>query len=38
LAELPSFTHAGEIHDLRCQWQPTRAWEEELRAEILKDR
>jgi hypothetical protein len=40
LAELPQFTWSGEIRDLHCDWQPggSRAWEDELRAEILRDR
>lgn len=40
LAELSNFTRSGEIRDLRCEWQSggSRAWEEELRAEILHDR
>ena len=40
LAELPMFTIAGEIRDLRCQWTAGggREWEEELRAEMLHDR
>lgn len=40
LAELPSFTRAGEIHDPGFQWSPdgSRAWEDELRAEMLHDR
>jgi hypothetical protein len=40
LAELPSFTRAGEIRDLGCQWLPggRREWEAELRAEMLHDR
>jgi hypothetical protein len=37
LAELPRFAGGGEIRDLGCQWlaDGSRAWEEELRAEIL---
>ena len=40
LAEWPRFTHSGEIRDLHCEWQAggTRAWEAELRAEMLRDR
>jgi hypothetical protein len=40
LAELPSFTRSGEIRDLGCEWQAggSRAWEEDLKAEILHDR
>jgi hypothetical protein len=40
LSDLPSFTSAGEIRDLGCQWLPGggREWEAELRAEILRDR
>jgi hypothetical protein len=40
LAELPKFTRAGEIHDLGCNWSPdaSRAWEDELRAEMSQDR
>jgi hypothetical protein len=40
LAELPNFTQAGEIRDLELQWAPdgSRAWEDELRAEMLHDR
>ncbi len=40
LAELPRFTRPGEIRDLGCAWalDGSRAWEEELRAEILRDR
>jgi hypothetical protein len=40
LAELPKFTDAREIRDLGCAWIPdgSRAWEEELRAELLRDR
>ncbi len=39
LAELPRFTQSGEIRDLHCDWTPSgdRAWEEELRAEMLHD-
>ena len=40
LAELPNFSRAGEIRDLGCNWSPdaSRAWEDELRAEMLHDR
>jgi hypothetical protein len=40
LAEFPRFTGSGEIRDLGCRWQADgdRAWEDELRAEILRDR
>jgi D-proline reductase (dithiol) PrdB len=40
LAEFPLFSRSGEIRDLGCQWEEdgSRAWEEELRAEILRDR
>jgi len=40
LAELPNFTRCGEIRDLGCQWSAdgSRAWEEELRAEMFHDR
>lgn len=40
LAELPRFTRSGEIRDLHCGWQAdgSRAWEDELRAEMLHDR
>jgi hypothetical protein len=40
LDELPEFSHCGEIRDLGCRWSPDggRAWEEELRAEMLHDR
>jgi hypothetical protein len=40
LAELALFTGPGEIRDIRCQWQNdgSRAWEDELRAEMLRDR
>jgi hypothetical protein len=39
LAELPRFTHCGEIRDLHCNWSPdgSREWEQELRAEMLHD-
>ena len=37
--ELPYFTRPGEIRDLHCQWLPdgSRAWETELRVEMLRD-
>ena len=37
LAELPNFSHCGEIRDPHLQWDPdgSRAWENELRAEML---
>jgi len=40
LAELPKFTRPGEIRDLGCQWSAdgSRAWEDELRAEMAQDR
>lgn len=40
LAELPKFTDPRELRDLGCAWTPdgSRAWEEELRAELLRDR
>ncbi|MGH7795888.1 MAG: hypothetical protein ACREQ2_13525 [Candidatus Binatia bacterium] len=40
LAELPKFTATGEIRALGCQWlaNGSRAWEAELRAEMLHDR
>ena len=40
LAELPNFARPGEIHDLGCNWSrnANRAWEGELRAEMLRDR
>ncbi len=40
LAELPKFTSRGEIRDLGCDWLPggSRAWEDELRMEMLHDR
>ena len=39
LAELAQFTRPGEIRDLYCNWSPdgSRAWEDELRAEMLHD-
>jgi hypothetical protein len=39
LAELPRFTHPGEIRDLGCEWLTggRREWEEELRAEMLHE-
>jgi hypothetical protein len=40
LAELPRFTHCGEIRALSCEWQPRggRSWEDDLRAELLHER
>jgi hypothetical protein len=40
LAELPNFTRPNEIRDPGFQWAPdgSRAWEDELRAEMLHDR
>jgi len=40
LAEWPLFTNCGEIRDLHCDWLPggSRAWQDELRAEMLRDR
>ena len=40
LNEIPKFTDPNQIHDLQCQWQidGSRAWEAELRAEMLRDR
>lgn len=40
LTELAKFTSLGELRDLHCQWSPdgSRAWEAELRAEMLHDR
>ena len=40
LNELPKFTSRNEILDIDCQWQcdGSRAWEAELRAEMLRDR
>jgi len=40
LAELPKFTHPSEIRDIGCAWSPdgSRAWEDELRAEMRQDR
>ena len=40
LGKLASFTEPNQIHDLPCQWQidGSRAWEAELRAEMLRDR
>lgn len=40
LTELTRFGRGGEIRDLGCQWSPdgSRAWEEELRREMLHDR
>ena len=40
LEELPKFTCAGEIRDPGFQWlaDGSRAWEDELRAEMRQDR
>ena len=40
LDEIPKFTDCNQIHDIPCQWQSdgSRAWEAELRAEMLRDR
>jgi hypothetical protein len=40
VAELLKFTEPGEIHNPEFHWAPdgSRAWEEELRAEMLHDR
>lgn len=40
LAELPRFARPGEIRDIGCSWSAdgSRAWEEDLRAEMLNDR
>jgi hypothetical protein len=40
LAELPNFTRANEIRDPGFQWSldGSRNWENELRAEMLRDR
>jgi hypothetical protein len=40
LNELARFTDRNQIHDLQCQWQAdgSRAWEGELRAEMLRYR
>jgi hypothetical protein len=40
LAELPYFTQPGEIRDPGFEWAPngSRAWESELREEMLHDR
>jgi hypothetical protein len=40
LNELSKFTTPNEIRDIHCHWQSDggRAWEAELRAEILRDR
>jgi hypothetical protein len=40
LEELPKFSHTGEIRDAGLRWSAdgNRAWEEELRAEILHDK
>jgi hypothetical protein len=39
LNELPKFTNRNEIRDIHCQWQSdgSRAWEAELRADMLSD-
>ncbi|HWH77785.1 MAG TPA: hypothetical protein VNT76_10460 [Candidatus Binatus sp.] len=39
LDELPKFTRGGEIRDLGCHWAAdgSRAWEDELRAEMAQD-
>ena len=40
LAELPKFTRMGEIRDPGFQWSAdgSRAWEDEMRAEMRQDR
>jgi hypothetical protein len=40
LNQLPKFTERNQIHDLQCHWlaDGSRAWEAELRAEMLRDR
>jgi len=40
LEELPKFSRAGEIRDPGFQWlsDGSRAWEDELRAEMRQDR
>jgi hypothetical protein len=40
LNELSKFSGPNEIRDIHCQWQHdgSRAWEAELRAEMLRDR
>ena len=40
LAELPGFTRCGEIRELLCDWAAdgSRAWEDEIRAEMRRDR
>ena len=40
LEEVAKFTSRNQIHDIQCQWQVdgSRAWESELRAEMLRDR
>ena len=40
LDEIAKFTDCNQIHDIPCQWQSdgSRAWEAELRAEMLRDR
>jgi hypothetical protein len=37
LAEIPNFTQSGQIRELKCRWDAdgSRAWEDELRAELL---
>jgi hypothetical protein len=39
LAELPNFIQPGEIRDPHFQWDASgsRAWEDDLRAEMLRD-
>jgi hypothetical protein len=39
VAEIPQFTEARTIRDLGCQWSSdgSREWEDELRAEMLRD-
>jgi hypothetical protein len=39
LAELPEFTHPGMVRDLGCNWvrDGSRTWEEELRAEMVRE-
>jgi hypothetical protein len=40
LNELPKFTSRNEIRDVHCHWQTDggRAWEAELRAEMVRGR
>jgi hypothetical protein len=40
LAEFPLFAAPGEIRDIGLQWEKdgSRAWEEELRVEMLRER